>query len=744
MSWGVVGHYTYPSYIANKTAITGGLISLAPYYGRTRLYTGASGDAQRDWMEELHDANGMVFNVVMGTPIIADTPSDLVAYAKTFNPGVITSMEGGNEWNLKGRPNWVTEIRGHQQALWNAVHHATLGIPGMTVVQAALGLRKDYDLMGDMSAWCDVGNSHCYPGGLQPSVRIVEAKDNTMTINAPGKTRSWFTETGYATPIDLHAAPYYTHETPQGWYMPKLIMEHYLNGDERTYFYEYFDEGTNTADAEDFYGIVRNNTNKKPAWFALQRFQQKLRDHGHESYSPPNLICEVTGGDANLKYVLCRKFNGGKPVVVFWRDIQSWDRDAQVIQPHTAQNIVFKTATTYNFTATQLDDGATTTATGTQITFPLADDIVILEADALTSSIVGSAKLGDGATTTTTAVTGTLPGGSSINDMIYLALTHNDTTATIPSLGAWTQVSTGELVAATLRQTILRRPVTSGDITAGTVTSPAWSAAGRVVGVMYVIHGLAATPNETAPSPTIVASTGTGTSPVVTTTVDGSPVLVFTATRLAAKADPNAPAAYTDDQASMTNFGTGANIVEDGMHLTTPGAAGNYGGDSITTTPTAAGMIIHTIGLIPDAPTTGTVTGAVTYSGATMSGQRTPKASATGAVGWVGTITGKRTPKGSATGNITWVGSMAGSPSHIGSIGGTVIWGTSSFPGITTRRGSVTGAVTRGPGVFDGEEPIIPFTAVFKDNEGDLDPATSLVYWDGTTSHPITGVAVAE
>lgn len=343
-SVGVCNHLTYPSYTNRKAVVAQAIADLGLKYGRTRLYTQADGDAQRLWMVELNAATGITFNVVMGNPTSAQTPAQLVTYLAKFPEGVVSSVEGANEWNLSGRAAWVSEVRAHQQALWAAMKASPVAwIRNLPVLAPALGQRKDYDLLGDLSAWCDVGNTHCYPNaGEKPSQRF----DACITglLSNSGATKPFrFTEVGYNTAPSSTGQPFASSETSQGLNAPKVILELFRRGCQRSYLYEMLDEGTDGTDAEDNFGLLRFDGSRKPAFTALQAFLSALADPG-PSITPPGVRMTVTGLPADGRSLLAQK-RDGSAVLFLWRDVPVYDvasRSPATVDP---VNVTVTTAT---------------------------------------------------------------------------------------------------------------------------------------------------------------------------------------------------------------------------------------------------------------------------------------------------------------------------------------------------------------------------------------------------------------
>jgi len=95
-----------------------------------------------------------------------------------------------------------------------------------------------------------------------------------------------FSETGYNT-----IAGGIT-ETVHGKYIPRLYLEGFRLGIQRTCIYEFYDEGSSTSNAEQNFGIVRFNFTTKPAYTVVQGMLSLLSDPG-STYTPKSINMDI-------------------------------------------------------------------------------------------------------------------------------------------------------------------------------------------------------------------------------------------------------------------------------------------------------------------------------------------------------------------------------------------------------------------------------------------------------------------
>ena len=124
-------------------------------------YRGRYGDA----LELVHTVAGTTFVMVTGR---ATEPIDPVLDEMEPYAELLAGIEGPNEWNLKGRPEWRDELSTYTKELYAKVRERPV-FDHVPVVGPSIGLSKDSGpLFGDHSEHMDIGNFHFY----QPAPRV--------------------------------------------------------------------------------------------------------------------------------------------------------------------------------------------------------------------------------------------------------------------------------------------------------------------------------------------------------------------------------------------------------------------------------------------------------------------------------------------------------------------------------------------------------------------------------------------
>ena len=266
---------------------------------------------------------GIRFDLITGKPTSGADPATYVqTVADRLPKGSVESLEGTNEWDISGRPDWVSEMVTRQQALYTAAkaNPATADLP---VLAPALAFRWNYAAVGDLSPYSDLANAHMYPGGYQPSNEVANIT-SALRVAEPGKPLV-VTEAGYHNAVNTMNGHLPVPEDVAGVYMPRLLLEHYLHGDMRTYSYELIDEfdDPGLTDPEAHFGLLRHDLSPKPAYTAMKTLLGLLSDPG-PAFSPSSLPVSIQGAPSDTRSLLTQK-RDGRYVLLLWRDVSVYD-----------------------------------------------------------------------------------------------------------------------------------------------------------------------------------------------------------------------------------------------------------------------------------------------------------------------------------------------------------------------------------------------------------------------------------
>lgn len=284
---------------------------------------------------------GARFDLILGRPDGTATAADYVDTVARLAPGAVESIEGVNEWDLKGGDGWIGEMTRWQRGIWDAAraNPATADLP---VLSPALAFRWNYAPVGDLSPYADFANAHMYPGGYRPTTeiaRILQALLGTV----PGRPVIT-TEAGYHNAVNASSSHPAVPEDVAGAYLPRLLLEHVAQGDHRMYSYELIDSFNDPGltNPEAHFGLLRHDLSPKPAYTAMKALLRVLRDRG-PAFDPGSLAFQVDGLPHDGRTMLTQK-RDGRFVLLLWRDVTLYDPAKKVYLPVTTSDVTLQLA----------------------------------------------------------------------------------------------------------------------------------------------------------------------------------------------------------------------------------------------------------------------------------------------------------------------------------------------------------------------------------------------------------------
>lgn len=308
---------------------------------------------------------------------------------------LFAAFEGINEPNNDGRP-WIRETREktrdlHEQRDRVGLHRIPIVAPALARVGSG-GVEGDDTQqqaanLGSLVPYVDLGNIHVYPKGQTPGEEIDRFMDyeRQVTANLPMVC----SEGGYFTAMDYHGGAFPTPEDVCAVYLPRLIMEHWIRGNQRFYIYELLDDyDPSNADRESSFGLLRvSGPGPSAAWTpklqyrAVQNFVGILRDPG-APVNPRGLRLGISDVPDLVASLVAKR--DGSWWLLLWREVTSYDPvhrtrlhpatlDATVRFPQRQRVRLYRP--TSSATPTQSFDRATT------VRIPVGEDLVIAQID---------------------------------------------------------------------------------------------------------------------------------------------------------------------------------------------------------------------------------------------------------------------------------------------------------------------------------------------------------------------------
>jgi hypothetical protein len=165
--------------------------------------------------------------------------------------------------------------------------------------------------------------------------------------------------------------------------VPRIFLEQWLRGIQRTYLYELIDLPPGGSAADSAFGLLHSDFSSKPAYLALMNLLQLLADPG-PSFTTKPFGFVLTGDLSAVHHVLFEKRNGTFYLVI-WVEQPAYDVDQKKAILVPVQQVVLQTEHEFNLVSHSLaESGAMqTTPLGISSTHAVAvsDFVTVLEID---------------------------------------------------------------------------------------------------------------------------------------------------------------------------------------------------------------------------------------------------------------------------------------------------------------------------------------------------------------------------
>lgn len=236
---------------------------------------------------------------------------------------------------------WLTPLRNNQMAIHTLARAEDRPLlAGVPIIGPSFGRERSYAAYAngfDATAYQDAGNLHYYANGQMPESSEEypggELNEAVATARAasPGQPLV-VTEAGYHTATDarngdgvLTAAS----EHAAAVYLPRMLLGLKNQEAVRTYVFELRDHRNfGPHDQESYFGLLRWDGTRRPAFGAMARLFSALDDPG-PAYTPDPLAFELTddlGGEVRTRLFGRRD---GSYVLAVWRAVPVWDPTTQ-------------------------------------------------------------------------------------------------------------------------------------------------------------------------------------------------------------------------------------------------------------------------------------------------------------------------------------------------------------------------------------------------------------------------------
>lgn len=241
----------------------------------------------------------------------------------------ITSV---NEPDITGDPNWIQKTRAFQQALWARVK-GDPALAHLPVIGPSLVHRGSRAALGDISSYLDLGNLHPYPGGLPPLGNLADELQLASAVSANKPVVA--TEIGYHTDLSFTGGNRPATERVVATYMPRIALEGFRGGIQRSYIYTLADLWSPSEAAargfsasENSFGLLRWDLSPKPSFYTLRNLLRAVDGDSAPVTAPGGMRLGLEGAAPDLRSLLLRSADGTYALVL-WRTASVWDWVAQ-------------------------------------------------------------------------------------------------------------------------------------------------------------------------------------------------------------------------------------------------------------------------------------------------------------------------------------------------------------------------------------------------------------------------------
>jgi hypothetical protein len=277
--------------------------------------------------------DGIKANIIVGTLSGGDAQMQAtLAGIRDKVRSAVISVEAPNEPNLSGDPDWVQHARAYQQNLYMSVK-SDPALAQLPVLGPAVGWPASPGDLGDLSNLLDRGNFHPYPGGNPPLYNLGSERLKAAALS--GSKPLIATEAGYHSYLATTGGHLPASERAIAIYMPRLALEGFYGGVERTYIFQLADPWSDAnrpagvTPEENRFGLLRSDLSRKPSFIALRNLMRVTDAGSAWVASPGGVRLGVEGAGPDVRQLLLRSADGSYALVL-WRTVSVWDPTLRV------------------------------------------------------------------------------------------------------------------------------------------------------------------------------------------------------------------------------------------------------------------------------------------------------------------------------------------------------------------------------------------------------------------------------
>lgn len=264
-----------------------------------------------------------------------NTMTQMLEYIDALGVEKISAIEGQNEgdgdWfkaQKAALPDWSAAVVAYQREVFEALRSrfpaTELPIVSPTVLDWKPG---DMRKISGAADFCDIVAIHSYvqhaeePETAKRYAAVSWYLQNMRDVFKPGAP-AMATETGYN---NTTANGRGVSETAAAIYIPRLLLNNFAAGVQRTFLYQLLDAGADPDNSEHHWGLVRNDGTPKPAFQAVAALLGAFRNEGEGSHKTAETAgVSLRDAPPAARLLQFQKANG-TIILAIWRAVPCWD-----------------------------------------------------------------------------------------------------------------------------------------------------------------------------------------------------------------------------------------------------------------------------------------------------------------------------------------------------------------------------------------------------------------------------------
>jgi hypothetical protein len=250
----------------------------------------------------------------------------------------VESIEGPNELDVSGLPDWPKTTRSYQQEIFSAV----ADLPSdskIPLIGPSMAFIANGRFVGDLSGLVTYGNLHSYPAGREPAQML--GPQIELAANIYPHRPLVITETGYHNALEGTNPQPGVSEVAASKYIPRLLLEAFNLGIVRTYLYEFVDESSDPTGSkqEQHWGLLRSDGSEKPAFLSLRNLLAVLTASPTSANNQVAPLAIEIKGDESIHHTLLEHVDGSY-YLLLWQEVSSYD-----IKTHEDRHVAARSIT---------------------------------------------------------------------------------------------------------------------------------------------------------------------------------------------------------------------------------------------------------------------------------------------------------------------------------------------------------------------------------------------------------------